>query len=66
VVTGTATDGLFVRQQGSASATIVGTLPEGTPVQVTGVTTTADGREWRQIRAPQEGWVAAEFLQPAP
>jgi len=66
VVTGTDSDGVFVREQGSTSAAVLGTLPEGTQVQVTGVTTTADGREWRQIRAPQAGWVAADFLQPVP
>lgn len=66
VVSGTGTAGLFLRQQPSTDAEIITTLPEGTPVEATGDTSNDGTREWRRVRTPQgEGWVAAEYLQPA-
>lgn len=68
VVTGTGTEGLFLRTEPRVDpATLIGTLPEGTRVEVTGETQNDGTREWRKVRTDQgEGWVAAEFLQPAP
>lgn len=67
-VTGTATEGLFLRQDHSTQAQILGTLPEGTRVQSLGEEFTDDVRTWRRVSTEQfgEGWVAAEYLQPAP
>jgi hypothetical protein len=60
-------EGLRLREGPSSTANIITTLAEGTQVQATGVTTNADGREWRQVRVNgSEGWAADEFLRPAP
>lgn len=41
--------------------------PDGTLMQPTGDEATADGRHWRQVRAPDGvvGWLPADFLTPA-
>lgn len=66
VVTGTGTEGLFLRPEPSTTSAPVTTLPEGTRVEFTGETNNDGTREWRKVRsALGEGWVAADFLQPA-
>jgi hypothetical protein len=69
-VTGTGTDGLFLRAAPSADAQQIATLPDGTRVERIGEDTAAGGRTWRKVRTtqgpPQEGWVAADFLTAAP
>ncbi|HEX6288146.1 MAG TPA: SH3 domain-containing protein [Herpetosiphonaceae bacterium] len=65
-VTGTGTEGLFLRQEHSTSAQILGTLPEGTRVESLGETFNDGTRDWLKVRTPLgEGWVAQQFLQPA-
>lgn len=60
-------EGLRLRDGPSSTANVITTLAEGTQVQATGVTTNADGREWREVRVNgSQGWAAAEFLRPAP
>jgi hypothetical protein len=68
VVTGTGTQGLFLRKDPSTNAAKLATLPEGTRVQGTADVTKDAAREWRKVRTTdgREGWVATEFLKPAP
>jgi hypothetical protein len=69
VVTGTATEGLFLRRDHVVDpANILGTLPEGTRVQGLGQEFDDGTRKWQKVQSEQfgEGWVAADFLQPAP
>lgn len=68
VVTGTGTDGLFLRRDAVVDpGNILGTLPDGTKVDATGETKNDGTREWKKVRTQQfgEGWVAAQYLQPA-
>lgn len=67
VVTGTATEGLFLRRDHVVDpGNILGTLPEGTRVQDLGQEFDDGTRKWRQVRTEQfgDGWVAADYLQP--
>lgn len=65
-VTGTGTEGLFLRQDHATTAPVLTTLPEGTRVESLGETFNDGTRDWLKIRAPiGEGWVAQQFLQPA-
>jgi len=67
VVTGTGTEGLFLRPEPNQNNTPLATIPDGTRVDATGNTQNDGTREWREIVANgQTGWVAAEYLQPAP
>lgn len=68
VVTGTGTEGLFLRSEPRVDpATLIGTLPEGTRIEATGETQNDGTREWRKVRTDLgEGWVASDFLQAAP
>lgn len=67
VVTGTGTEGLFLRPEANTNQPPLGTLPEGTRVEFTGESQNDGTREWRKVKTDQgEGWVAADFLQPAP
>jgi hypothetical protein len=69
-VTGTGTDGLFLRSTPSTDGQQIATLPDGTRVERIGEDTTAGGRTWRNVRTTQspaqEGWVAVDFLTAAP
>lgn len=65
-VTGTGTEGLFLRDQPTTGATILKTMPEGTQVEKLGEQD-SEGRLWYQVRDPAsglEGWSAAEYFQP--
>lgn len=65
VVTNTGVEGLFLRS-GPGVDPPLATLPEGTRVEWTGESQNDGTREWRKVRTDQgEGWVAADFLQPA-
>lgn len=65
-VSGTATEGLFLRQDHSTTATIIGTLPEGTRIDSLGETFNDGARDWLRVNTPLgEGWVAQQFLTPA-
>lgn len=68
VVTGTGGQGLFLRPQPSGDGAALATLPDGTVVEQVGADVTGADRLWRQVRAPdgQQGYVAADFLTPAP
>jgi hypothetical protein len=68
VVTGTAGQGLFLRPQPSTEGAPLTTLPDGTRVEQIGDDVPGADRVWRQVRAPdgQEGYVAVDFLTPAP
>lgn len=68
VVTGTATEGLFLRRDHVVDpGNIAGTLPEGTRVQSSGEVFDDGTRRWQKVTSEQfgEGWVAADYLQPA-
>jgi hypothetical protein len=65
-VTGTGTEGLFLRQDHATTAQILATLPEGTRVESLGETFNDGTRDWLKVRTPTgEGWVAQQYLQPA-
>ena len=60
--------GVRLRAQPSRTASIAGTLPEGTIVEIVGEDRQADGITWKNVRAPGDGrgWVSGEYLVPAP
>ena len=68
VVTGTGAEGLFLRPEANTNGAPLTTVPEGTRVEQIGDDFVGPDRLWRNVRTPdgQEGWVAADFLQPAP
>jgi hypothetical protein len=68
VVTGTSGQGLFLRPQPSIEGAPLTTLPDGTRVEQIGDDVPGGDYVWRQVRAPdgQEGYVAVDFLTPAP
>lgn len=68
VVAGTAGQGLFLRPQPSTQGAPLTTLPDGTRVEQIGDDVPGGDFVWRQVRAPdgQEGYVAVDFLTPAP
>lgn len=68
VVTGTAGQGLFLRPAPSTDGAPLTTLPDGTVVEQIGADVAGGDRMWRHVRSPdgQEGYVAVDFLTPAP
>jgi uncharacterized protein YgiM (DUF1202 family) len=68
VVVNTGTQGLFLRAEPSTNGTILETLRDGTEVEQIGEDDIGANYVWRHVRAPggQEGWVAVDWLQPAP
>jgi hypothetical protein len=68
VVSGTGTNGLFLRPGPSTDGGPIKTLPEGTRVEKIGEDEFGANFVWRPVRDPEgaEGWVAVDFLQPAP
>lgn len=67
-VNGTGSQGLFLRPDPSTNGAPIMTLPEGTRVEQIGEDTPGGDYVWRKVREPggQEGWVAVDFLNPAP
>ena len=60
--------GLFLRGDPATTSNTIATLPDGTRVQSAGEPDFNDGtRTWKNVvtQGGQEGWVAAEFLDPA-
>lgn len=68
IVTGTDGQGLFLRPEPSTTGSPITTLPDGTRVEEIGPEVPGGDRLWRRVRAPtgEEGYVAADFLTPAP
>jgi hypothetical protein len=68
LVTGTGTEGLFLRPNHDTNGEAIKTLPEGTSVTVIGDDFSGPDRVWKHIRDADgtEGWAAADFLKPAP
>jgi hypothetical protein len=68
VVSGTDGAGLLLRREPSSEADTIGTVPEGEVVKALDDGLVHDGtREWRRVRTSVgDGWVADEFLRPAP
>lgn len=69
VVVGTSGLGLFLRDNPSTNSTVLETLPDGTVVERVGEDDVPGADHvWRKVRSPegQEGWVAVDYLQPAP
>jgi hypothetical protein len=66
VVTGSGS-GLFLRVQPGTGA-IIRAYPDGAVVTPLGESAQLEGRRWLRVRAAdgQEGWMAAEYLRPAP
>jgi hypothetical protein len=65
-VTGTETEGLFLRADADQNSTVLMTLPEGTVVTVIGEDKSGPNYTWKHVRAPDgtEGWAASDYLQP--
>ncbi len=68
IVSNTGAQGLFLRATHTTDGQILETLPEGTRVEQVGEDFTGPNYVWRNVRAPsgQQGWVAIEWLRPAP
>lgn len=68
VIAGTGAEGLNLRADHSTTSAIVNFYPDGTRLEQIGEDFAGADRVWRNVRAPdgQEGWVAVDFLTPAP
>jgi hypothetical protein len=68
VVSGTGTNGLFLRPEPSTNGNPIKTLPEGTRLEKIGEDEFGANFVWRPVRDPEgaEGWVAVDYLQSAP
>jgi hypothetical protein len=68
VVAGTDGQGLFLRADPSTESQALATLPDGTRIEQTGEDFAGPDRVWRKVRTADglEGWVAVDYLQPAP
>ncbi|MEI6181499.1 MAG: SH3 domain-containing protein, partial [Chloroflexales bacterium] len=68
VVQNTGIEGLLLRPAPSRANDPLATLPDGTVVEQIDEDLTAEAIAWRHVRAAdgQEGYVAADFLTPAP
>jgi uncharacterized protein YraI len=63
-VIGTGEAGLNVRASASTEAEVVGSLPDGTALTVTGESQEADGFTWWPVEGEGiSGFVAADFIQ---
>ncbi len=68
IVVNTGGHGLRLRATPDGTSAVLTTVPEGERVQQIGEEATGAGYVWRNVRAPDgtEGWVAVDWLQPAP
>jgi hypothetical protein len=66
-VAGTEGANLVLRAAPSTSAARIKGLAPGTVLEDTGGVQQSEGRDWRSVRDPEgaEGWVAADFVEPA-
>ncbi|NJK79488.1 MAG: SH3 domain-containing protein [Chloroflexaceae bacterium] len=57
-----------MRSGPSTDSQVLGTLSDGTVVEQIAEDSIGPNYAWRNVRAPDgaEGWVAVDFLQPAP
>lgn len=64
IVVGTGEAGLNVRESASTGAEVVGSIPDGTAITVTGESQQADGFTWWPIEGEGiSGFVAADFVE---
>ncbi len=64
VVVGTGEAGLNVRETASTEAEVVGSLPDGTALTITGESQEADGFTWWPVEGDTvTGFVAADFIE---
>ena len=65
-VTGTGSEGLFLRKDPNSDTPPLKTLAEGTIVMIIGEDFSAPDRVWKKVRDPDgaEGWAAADWLKP--
>jgi hypothetical protein len=65
-VTNTEGQGANLRQRPSTTAPVVGSVAEGTILDLVGTDQQAEGRTWSNVRQPggPTGWIAAELLGP--
>lgn len=68
IVTGTGSDGLFLRADPSTTIAPLITIAEGTRIERIGEDIVAGTITWRKVRTPEglEGWVATNYLVPVP
>lgn len=66
VVTGTGTQGLFLRPDPNVNNQPIKTLPEQTIVTIVGEDYSGPDRVWKNVQDPEGtiGWAAAEWLRP--
>jgi hypothetical protein len=63
-VSGTEGTGLRLRPTPGLAGEIIAVLPEGSAVEPTGATRTADGLSWAEVRADGlTGWTATDYLR---
>lgn len=65
VVTGTGSEGLFLRGGPTRESQVLKTLPEGTEVTIIGDDVPQAGMVWKHVKDPQgaEGYASADFLK---
>ena len=51
-----------VRENPGLNSRQIGSLPNGTKVNATGVFKKADGRNWAKIDSPVKGWIKASII----
>ncbi len=68
VVRGTGQAGLILRADHSATSAVRESLVDGTRVEQIGEDVVGTNYVWRPVRTPSgvEGWVAVDWLEPAP
>lgn len=67
-VVGAGAGGVNLRAEPSMDGARLRELSDGTELELLGLDVEVGGRTWRNVRDPadrSEGWVAAEFLEPA-
>jgi hypothetical protein len=67
-VTGTGSEGLFLRAGPTSTDQIVTTMPEGSVVTIIGEDKVQPERVWKHVKTSdgQEGWAGADWLKPTP
>lgn len=67
VVTGTGSEGLFLRAGPTSTDQILMTMPEGSVVTIIGEDEVKPDRVWKHVRTSdgQEGWAGSDWLKPS-